>query len=47
MVEQGSAVRRVVFVGAESTGKSTLSEYLARAYETVAVPEIGRFICGS
>jgi nicotinamide riboside kinase len=44
MVEQGSTVERVVFVGAESTGKSTLSEYLARAYDTVAVPEIGRFI---
>lgn len=36
--------QRVVFVGAESTGKSTLSEYLAHAYGTVAVPEIGRFI---
>jgi nicotinamide riboside kinase len=44
MVEKGSTVERVVFVGAESTGKSTLSEYLARAYDTVAVPEIGRFI---
>ena len=38
------AVERVVFVGAESTGKSTLADYLARAYDTVAVPEIGRFI---
>ena len=37
-------VARVVFVGAESTGKSTLSDYLARAYGTVSVPEIGRFI---
>jgi nicotinamide riboside kinase len=37
-------VQRVVFLGAESTGKSTLSEYLADAYGTVAVPEIGRFI---
>ena len=36
--------QRVVFVGAESTGKSTLSEYLAQVYGTVAVPEIGRFI---
>lgn len=47
MVEQTQQleeVRRVVFVGAESTGKSTLSEYLARAYGTVSVPEIGRFI---
>jgi nicotinamide riboside kinase len=44
MVEQGSSVQRVVFLGAESTGKSTLSDYLARACGTVAVPEIGRFI---
>jgi nicotinamide riboside kinase len=41
---QGKGAQRVVFVGAESTGKSTLSEYLARAYDTVCVPEIGRFI---
>ncbi|MGO4476732.1 AAA family ATPase [Massilia sp. 2TAF26] len=47
MEEQGSAagrIRRVVFVGAESTGKSTLCEYLARQYGSVAVPEIGRYI---
>lgn len=49
MVEQAQQAetreaQRVVFVGAESTGKSTLSEYLARAYGTVSVPEIGRFI---
>jgi len=44
MVEQDNTVQRVVFVGAESTGKSTLSEHLAHAYDTVAVPEIGRFI---
>jgi nicotinamide riboside kinase len=37
-------VDMVVFVGAESTGKSTLAEYLARSYDTVSVPEIGRFI---
>ncbi|HWJ93228.1 MAG TPA: ATP-binding protein [Telluria sp.] len=34
----------VVFVGAESTGKSTLAEYLAREFDTVFVPEIGRYI---
>ena len=47
MVEQGKAangVQRVVFVGAESTGKSTLTNTLAHVYDTVAVPEIGRFI---
>jgi nicotinamide riboside kinase len=38
------AVEMVVFVGAESTGKSTLVEYLAREYGTVFVPEIGRYI---
>ena len=47
MVEQGQQkqqAQRIVFVGAESTGKSTLSDYLAHVYETVSVPEIGRFI---
>jgi nicotinamide riboside kinase len=47
MTVQASAtgqVRRVVFIGAESTGKSTLCDHLARLYGTVAVPEIGRFI---
>ena len=39
--EQGNADR---VLGAESTGKSTLSECLAEAYGTVSVPEIGRFI---
>jgi len=42
-LERG-AVEMVVFVGAESTGKSTLVEYLAREYDTVFVPEIGRFV---
>jgi nicotinamide riboside kinase len=37
-------VQRVVFVGAESTGKSTLCDYLAHQYGSVAVPEIGRYI---
>jgi nicotinamide riboside kinase len=42
--EAGEAAQRVVFVGAESTGKSTLSDYLAVAYGSVSVPEIGRVI---
>ncbi len=37
-------VEKVVFVGAESTGKSTLVEFLAREFDTVFVPEIGRFV---
>lgn len=43
-VEAAHDVGKVVFLGAESTGKSTLAELLARDYDTVAVPEIGRFI---
>jgi nicotinamide riboside kinase len=42
--QEAGGVRLVVFVGAESTGKSTLAEFLAREYGTVSVPEIGRFI---
>jgi len=34
----------VVFVGAESTGKSTLAQHLAQRLEAGFVPEIGRFI---
>lgn len=47
MAERDSAqrlVEKIVFVGAESTGKSTLVAHLARAYDTVYVPEIGRAI---
>lgn len=36
--------RLVVFVGAESTGKSTLALHLARQCGAEFVPEIGRFI---
>lgn len=35
-------VERVVVLGGESTGKSTLCEALAEAYQTVWVPEYGR-----
>jgi len=34
--------RRVVLIGAESTGKSTLAEALARELSTVWIPEYGR-----
>src|SRR4051812_11460805 len=44
MAGDGSRIQRVAFVGAESTGKSTLCEYLAHQYGSVAVPEIGRYI---
>lgn len=37
-------VQRVVFLGAESTGKSTLTSALAQRYATAHVPEIGRAV---
>lgn len=37
-------VRMIVFVGAESTGKSTLAQHLAQRLGAGFVPEIGRFI---
>lgn len=40
----GAEVEKIVFVGAESTGKSTLVEHLAREFDTVFVPEIGRYV---
>lgn len=44
MGEQGTGSRLVVFVGAESTGKSTLASMLAREQGAQFVPEIGRVI---
>jgi HTH-type transcriptional regulator, transcriptional repressor of NAD biosynthesis genes len=41
-VVYGSLVHRVVFLGAESTGKTTLARELARRHKTVWVPEYGR-----
>jgi len=38
-------VRRVAFLGAESTGKSTICEQLARELETAWVAEYGRLYC--
>lgn len=35
-------VQKIVFMGAESTGKSTLTERLAKKYQTNLVPEYGR-----
>jgi HTH-type transcriptional repressor of NAD biosynthesis genes len=38
-------VKRVAIIGVESTGKSTMTELLARHYKTTSTPEIGRNIC--
>ncbi len=44
MGAQQQQVDMVVFVGAESTGKSTLAQFLAQRQGAGFVPEIGRFI---
>lgn len=40
--QQSSSIIKVVLFGPESTGKTTLSEQLARYYSTVWVPEYAR-----
>ena len=37
-----NAIKKIVILGGESTGKSTLCEQLAKAYDTVWVPEFAR-----
>ena len=44
MGAQQQQVDMIVFVGAESTGKSTLAQHLAQRFDAGFVPEIGRFI---
>ncbi|AOT69000.1 multifunctional transcriptional regulator/nicotinamide-nucleotide adenylyltransferase/ribosylnicotinamide kinase NadR [Geosporobacter ferrireducens] len=38
-------IKKVVIVGTESCGKSTLTQYLAKLYNTTYVEEYGRTIC--
>jgi NadR type nicotinamide-nucleotide adenylyltransferase len=40
-----SAIPKIAIVGPESTGKSTMSAYLADHYQTVWVPEYARGYC--
>src|ERR1700734_1455649 len=40
-----SEILKIAVVGPESTGKSTMSAYLARHYDTVWVPEYAREYC--
>jgi NadR type nicotinamide-nucleotide adenylyltransferase len=40
-----SAIKKIAVVGPESTGKSTMSAYLANYYNTVWVPEYARDYC--
>ena len=38
-------IKKIAIVGPESTGKSTMSAYLANRYQTVWVPEFARGYC--
>jgi NadR type nicotinamide-nucleotide adenylyltransferase len=40
-----SEIKKIAIVGPESTGKSTMSAYLAKHYNTVWVPEYAREYC--
>src|ERR1700712_1396154 len=40
-----SEVLKIAIVGPESTGKSTMSAYLAKHYHTIWVPEFARGYC--
>lgn len=42
-----SDIVKIAVVGPESTGKSTMSAYLAKHYNTVWVPEFARDYCGA
>lgn len=41
------AVKKIAIVGPESTGKSTMSEQLAKFYNVPWVPEYARFYCAA
>jgi NadR type nicotinamide-nucleotide adenylyltransferase len=45
MVDHTSEILKIAVVGPESTGKSTMSAYLAGHYKTVWVPEFARGYC--
>src|ERR1700743_1770645 len=42
-----SEIKKIAVVGPESTGKSTMSAYLAKHYNTVWVPEFARDYCAN
>jgi len=43
--KQSRKIKKIAVVGPESTGKSTMSAYLANHYQTVWVPEFAREYC--
>jgi NadR type nicotinamide-nucleotide adenylyltransferase len=41
------AIKKIAVVGPESTGKSTITQQLARHYQTAWVPEYARYYCAA
>jgi NadR type nicotinamide-nucleotide adenylyltransferase len=45
MENPAAEIKKIAIVGPESTGKSTMSAYIAKYYHTVWVPEFARAYC--
>lgn len=45
MENSSPQIKKIAIVGPESTGKSTMSSYLAKYYNTVWIPEFAREYC--
>jgi NadR type nicotinamide-nucleotide adenylyltransferase len=45
MENPNSKIKKIAIVGPESTGKSTMSAFLAKHYQTIWVPEFARGYC--
>ncbi len=41
------SIKKIAIVGPESTGKSTITQQLARHYQTLWVPEYARYYCAA
>lgn len=46
-IDVGKELIKIAVVGPESTGKSTMAQYLAEKFQTVCVPEYSRYYCQS
>lgn len=44
-IDVGKECIKIAVVGPESTGKSTMAQFLAKEFKTVCVPEYSRYYC--
>lgn len=44
-MDRSNPIKKIAVIGPESTGKSTMSNFLAKRYKTIAVPEYARYYC--